>query len=148
LLLCKADGHLPGHVFKVADGKPLQLRLDLSLFTNDRVKAVEVIHNGKVVERVECADIPSQSMAAKVTLREGGWFLLRAVAENVQTFRFASTAPFYVETGKEGRRISKASVRFFQEWVDERIARLEKALPDKTQRSEVHRPHEQARQFW
>ena len=57
-------------------------------------------------------------------------------------------SPDSVEMGKPGQRISKASVRFFQEWVDERISRLEKVLPDAEQRREVLKSHEQARQFW
>ena len=147
LLLASANGKLPGHVFKSEEGKPLPLKLDLSLTTNDRVKAIEVILNGKVAQRIDCTDALSQSLSAKFDVRESGWFLLRATTDNAQTFRFASTAPFYLELGKD-QRISKGSVRFFQEWVDERIARLEKALPDEAQRREVIQRHKQARQFW
>ena len=88
------------------------------------------------------------SRKAKLTVRESGWFLVRAIADDVATFRFASSAPFYVEVGKQDRRISKASVRFFLEWIDERLAQLEKALPDAAQRREVLSTHTQARQFW
>jgi len=148
LLLCKADGQFPGHVFKGEEGKPLQLRLDLSLIGNDRVQAIELIHNGKVAQRIDCDDALSQTRTTSLTVRESGWFLVRAIADNARTFRFASTAPFYMEIGKQERRISKRSVRFFQEWVEERIARLEKALPDERQRGEVLPTHEQARRFW
>ena len=148
LLLGTADGYLPGHVFKAEAGKPLQLHLDLSLITNDRVKVIEVIQNGQVVQRIPCEDRLSQSRTAKLTVRESGWFLVRAIADDVATFRFASSAPFYVEVGKQDRRISKASVRFFLEWIDERLTQLEKALPDAAQRREVLWTHTQARQFW
>src|SRR5262249_58087020 len=97
-------------------------------------KAIEVIQNGQVVQRIPCEDRLSQSRTAKLTVRESGWFLVRAIADDVATFRFASSAPFYVEVGKQDRRISKASVRFFLEWIDERLAQLEKALPDAAQR--------------
>jgi hypothetical protein len=148
LLLATADRQLPGHVFKAEEGKPLELRLDVSLISNDRVKAIEVVQNGKIVQRIDCNDSLTQSLTAKLTVRESGWFLLRAITDNVQTFRFASTAPFYVEMGKPGQRISKASVRFFQEWVEERITQVEKALTDAAQRREVLQGHEQARRFW
>jgi hypothetical protein len=148
LLFCKANGKLPGEVFKGEEGKPMRLRLELSLTSNDRVKSIELIQNGKTAQRIACDSNLTQTKTAELTVRESGWFLLRAIADNADTFRFASTAPFYVEMGKQDRRISKTSVRFFQEWIGERIASLEKALPDEGQRREVLKTHEQARQFW
>ncbi len=147
LLLCKADGQLPGHVFKGQEGKPLTLRLDLSLVTNDRVKAIEVVHNGKVVQRTDTDDVLAQTRSATLTVRNSGWFLVRAITDVPETFRFASTAPYYIEIGKQPR-ISKRSVKFFQDWVDERIERLGKALPEADERREAVAPHEQARKFW
>jgi hypothetical protein len=44
------------------------------------------------------------------------------------TFRFASTAPFYVEIGDKPKRIHRADVGFFIGWIEERIAQLEKKL--------------------
>ena len=35
------------------------------------------------------------------------------------TYRFATTAPYYVEIGDQPR-ISKTSAQFFLDWVDER----------------------------
>ncbi len=77
-----------------------------------------------------------------------GWFLVRAIAENRLTFRFASTAPFYVEIGDARRRISRRSVQFFRDWVDERIARIKKTVTDARQRAEILRDHEAARTYW
>ena len=54
-----------------------------------------------------------------------GWFLVRAVAENPKTFRFASTAPFYVEVGDAKRRVSKSAAKIFLAWVKERTARVQ-----------------------
>ena len=42
------------------------------------------------------------AIAGKISFSRSGWFLVRAIADVAQTFRFASTGPFYVET--EGRR--------------------------------------------
>ena len=75
-----------------------------------------------------------------------GWFLVRAVAENPKTFRFASTAPFYVEVGEAKRRVSRAAVKFFLEWVKERAARVK--LEDVGQRREVLKYHTAAEKFW
>jgi hypothetical protein len=77
---------------------------------------------------------------------ESGWFLLRAIADNKKTFRFASTAPFHVEIGPERRRISKASARFFLNWTRERTQRIQ--LDDPARRKEVLQHHLRAERFW
>jgi len=74
--------------------------------------------------------------------------LVRGIAENPKTFRFASTAPFYIELGQEKRRISKASSRFFLDWVNERIQRVKGNVTDQLEQEEVLRFHESARKFW
>jgi len=81
-----------------------------------------------------------------VTFKSSGWFLVRVIADNPKTFRFASTAPFYVEVGEEKRRISKTSARFFRDWVHERAGRIK--LDDAKQREEVLTYHTAAEKFW
>ncbi len=133
LLRVKANGEWPGHVF--TSGRELTVRLDVSLGGRDVVRAVEVVKDGRV-----------ERSGPDVTFRESGWFLVRAIAENGATFRFASTAPFYVEIGAAKRRISRSSVRFFLDWVEERMKRIK--LDDPEKRKEVLAPHEGARKFW
>ncbi len=74
-----------------------------------------------------------------------GWFLLRAVTDSPKTYRFAMTAPYYVEIGDQ-RRISKTAVQFFLDWVYERAKQIK--LDDPEQRKEVLRWHRQARDYW
>ena len=81
-----------------------------------------------------------------MTFKESGWFLVRAIADNKKTFRFASTAPFYVEIGPSKHRISKASAQFFLDWARERKERIR--LDDPAQRMEVLTPHLRADKFW
>lgn len=80
-----------------------------------------------------------------LTFTKSGWFLVRAIADNPRTFRFASTAPFYVEVGDAKRRVSRSAVTFFLEWVKERAARVK--LEGK-QRAEVLSYHTAAEKFW
>jgi hypothetical protein len=162
LLICRADGKLPGHVFRVPGPQGSTIKLDIELTSLDPVKQIEVIQNGTVVQTVgippggtrEGALSPGRQprdrarLSATVSAREGGWFLVRAVADVPYTFRFASTGPFYVEAGEAPRRVSRASVRFFQEWTAERIQRLEHDLPAGRDRDEVLRFHDDARKFW
>ena len=81
-----------------------------------------------------------------MTFKRSGWFLVRVIANNPKTFRFASTAPFYVEVGEGKRRVSKASARFFREWVRERAERIK--LDDVKQREDVLKYHTAAERFW
>ncbi len=135
LLRVRADGHLPGHVFR-GDG-PLSLAIEGRLDSRDPVGALELVRNG----RAEPLRLPS-----RITVDESGWFLVRAVADVPHTFRFASTGPFYVEIGARPRPVRRESARFFLDWVRERIARLQ--LDDPRQRAEVLATLHEAERFW
>jgi hypothetical protein len=144
LLQVTADGELPGHEFDV-DSE--MVTLDIHLTSQDRIPALEVIQNGKVVTSVPCDDMLEQSVTLDLPLTGPGWFLVRAIADNDETFRFASTAPFYVGSPNEAR-ISRGSTQFFIDWVDERRAALEEALDDETQRDSVLEYADRAQEFW
>ena len=148
LLRVRANGRLPGAVFTADGAEPLALKLDVQLTTLDRLRKLEVIQNGKVMETILCNGDRNQAHSLTLTVNESGWFLIRGIAENPKTFRFASTAPFYTELGQAKRRISKSSSRFFLDWVNERIERVKANISDKSQQAEVLRFHESARKFW
>jgi len=139
LLRVKAAGELPGHVFK--SDKATTISLSVQLDGRDPVDTIEIVRNGRVERRVPVKDAPGA-----IEFSSSGWFLLRCFAKNEKTFRFASTAPFYVEIGAEPRRISRASAQFFADWVDERMGRIK--LADPKQREEVLEPHRRAKEYW
>jgi hypothetical protein len=147
LVVCRAGGELPGHVFKTEE-PVLTLPLQLALTSRDPVRGVEVIHNGAVIQTVGVGDATSHDLTAELKLEASGWFLVRAIAENDETFRFGSTGPFYVEIGAARESISRRSCEFFQQWVLERIARVRENLPDEDQRRAVLAYHEEALAFW
>jgi len=64
------------------------------------------------------------------------------------TFRFASTAPFYVEVGARKTTVRRASAQFFLDWAVEREKQVRAALQSPEQRDEVIRHHEAARRYW
>ena len=148
LLTCRANGKLPGHVFTAGEGDNVAINVDVSLISNDPIPALEIIKDGRLVRRVNINRRLGDVALGTLTFRQSGWFLVRAIADNPRTFRFASTAPYYVEVGKKKRRISKQSTQFFLDWVEERIARVKKNLDDPRQRNEVLLFHEQGRKFW
>jgi hypothetical protein len=80
-----------------------------------------------------------------VKFQRSGWLLIRAVTDNVKTYRFASTGPYYVEIAGTPR-ISKQSAQFFLDWVQERAKQIQ--LSDPAQREEVIKYHRTARDFW
>jgi hypothetical protein len=145
LLMVRAVGELPGHVF--VKGSPPRIPIEISLISRDRVPEVEIVQNGEVVETLKCADVVEQSLTTELAIPENGWFLVRAITDNPRTFRFASTGPFYVDRG-EAPRISRSSAKFFQTWVEERIKRLEDSLMVADQRREVLDGWQQVRDFW
>jgi len=141
LLRVKANGELPGHVFTAE--KSISIDLAAALDSRDSVDRIEIVRNGRVERQV-----PTQEPLGKIEFTSSGWFLVRCFAKNEQTFRFASTAPYYVEIGAEKRRISRASARFFADWVDERMSRVPLKLKDEKQLEEVLEPHRRAKEFW
>ena len=148
LLMCKANGQLPGQVFTASEGGEVKVELETVLFGRDRVPMLEIIRDGRVEQKVPPASAPGSAARATLSFRQSGWFLVRAIADNPRTFRFASTAPFYVEIGPAKRRVSKASAKFFLDWVEQRIQRVSGSLRDESQRREVLAYHEQAKKFW
>ena len=83
-----------------------------------------------------------------IPLSQSGWFLVRAIADVEETFRFASTAPFYVEVDPQKQRISRRSATFFLDWIAQRIDRIPAKLNNPQQLQEVLTHHRRAKQFW
>jgi hypothetical protein len=148
LLRVRADDRIPGATLKVVDGSPRQIKLAIDLTSIDRIETLEVIYNGHVAKRIPCADQTEQRLRATITLDGPGWMLIRAIAEVPETFRFASTAPWYIESETRKNQISKRSAQFFLDWVDERIERVQKNVKDHDQLRSVLEPHQKAREFW
>jgi hypothetical protein len=146
LLRVRANGQLPGHVFAADKGQAIKLDLKAELTSQDPIRFVEIVRNGAVERRVPFEDVVKSGSLGAIEFKESGWFLVRAIADNKKTFRFASTAPFYVEIGSEKERISKASAEFFLEWTRQRMGRI--MLDDPDQRKEVLAHHLRAEQFW
>jgi hypothetical protein len=148
LLVCRANGELPGHVFSSAADQPLDVELSVALTSLDRVPKIEIVQNGRVVKSVELDDAREQSRTVQFQCQGSGWFLVRAIADRPETFRFASTAPWYVESRESEPFISRSSVEFFVEWLDERRQQIVEALDDPDEQAEVLRPLDRARDVW
>jgi hypothetical protein len=152
ILLVQANGNFPGHAFRGQTGERMVVNIDARLGGNDAIEAVEVIRDGTVVERLEGDSRERRVVPKPLVFEQSGWFLVRAIAQVPETFRFASTAPFYVEIGKRPRRVHRPDVAYFLQWIDQRIAALEAArggeLSDPVRKSSVIEPHREARRFF
>jgi hypothetical protein len=146
LLRCRVNGELPGHVFTAAEGKELKLKVEVDLASRDPISNIEIVKNGQVERAVPFTQWQKSGTLGELTFKESGWFLVRAITDNPKTFRFASTAPYYVEIGPTKKRISKSSAQFFLDWVRERAKRVK--LDDPVQRQDVLQYHQQAEKFW
>jgi len=146
LLRVEANGKLPGHVFTANAGQQIKIDLKADLTTRDAIRFLEVIKDGQVERKIAFQDWSNTHSLGSLLFNESGWFLVRAVADVKETFRFASTAPFYVEVGPSKHKISKTSAQFFLDWTRERKGRIK--LEDPAQRAEVLTHHLRAEEFW
>jgi hypothetical protein len=152
ILLVRANGEDPGHVFQSPGGDKLTITLDVQVLGGDPLEALEVIRDGEVVERLVSQPPDERPRPRSLAFERSGWFLVRAIAAVPETFRFASTAPFYVEIGDHPRTVHRVEIAFFLQWIDERIAALEEdragLLGDPVRKSAVLGPHREARRFF
>lgn len=146
LLRTYMNGKPPGHVFKAPAGGKVAVEPVVNLALRDKVTQFEVVENGRVKHVFRIEDLVKRDgKLPELVFKESGWFLIRAVADNDKTFRFASTAPYYVEIG-DRPHVSRTSARFFLDWTNERRERVK--LEDPQQRAEVLKHHDQARRYW
>lgn len=140
------NGQVPGHVFEAEAGQRVELEIALNFASRDPVSTIEVIKNGEVEATVHIEEfIKEQGLLPPITFEESGWFLVRCTAQAPGTYRYAMTAPYYVEIGGKPR-ISQASTRFFLDWVNERARMLKPA--DAQERETLKQHHLQTVKFW
>jgi hypothetical protein len=148
LLLVTANGLDPGAVFNLKSGERKAIEINVHLTSQDPIANIEIIQNGHVLHTIQCSAELTQSHTFPFSIDGPGWFLVRAVTNVENTFRFASTAPWFVESDNIENRISRASAQFFLDWVNERIPRVNANLQDNIKRDQVLFWHMKARKYW
>jgi len=145
LLRPTVHGRLPGHVFQAEHGQDLELEIGLSLSTREPISYLELIKNGQVEHSIRFHQYAQSGSLPTLRFHQSGWFLIRAVTDLPDTYRFAMTGPYYVQFDTRPR-ISKTSAQFFLDWVYERARQLH--LDDPVHHREVLKYHRKARDFW
>jgi hypothetical protein len=143
VLLVRANGQHPGHVFREG-----AIELETRVSSNDEIAAVELVRDGRIAETAEYDPVSGLARFAPQRFERSGWFLVRARTARTDTYRFASTAPFYVELGASPRRISKRAVTFFAAWVEQRMLAIRNGARDSSELDAMLAPHAAARNFW
>ncbi len=146
LLRATMNGEVPGKVFAAAAGQTVELDIAVALTVADPVEYLEVVFNGQTLYRARLDEyaraggvIPPQQVG------ESGWLLVRVVTERDDTYRLATTAPFYVQIA--GRpRISAQAVAFFQAWLEKATEQLATLGPEAQAAAEPYLSA--AREFW
>jgi hypothetical protein len=149
LLRPLVEGQPPGRVFQLDQGGKLALEIGLNLATRVPVEYLEIIKDGHTEQEVRLADWKeSQGRLPPLDFDASGWFLVRAVTNDTKTYRFAATGPYYVEQAGQPR-ISRASVEFFLDWIDERIAHIAQLNDlDDSERAALLADQQFAREFF
>lgn len=143
ILLVRANGKHPGHVFREAD-----VELEARVLSNDELAAVELVRDGRVIETATYDRASGLARFTPQRFERSGWFLVRARTSRTDTYRFASTAPFYVELGEAPRRISERAVTFFAKWVDERMLAIRSSAEASPELEVMLAPQLAAQSFW
>ena len=146
LLQPLVNGQPPGHVFSAEAGQAVELSIALNLATREKIEYLEVIQDGRVIHETRLDEwAKAGGKLPTVKFERSGWLAIRAVTNAPKTYRFALTAPYYVDIGYRAT-ISKKSAQFFLDWLTERARRI--TLPEGDERHSVMAPHRAARDFW
>lgn len=147
ILRVTANGHDPGHWFRVEAKKAVDVELSVQVLADEPLHSVELVRDGEVVALGKREAVGGRVGFAALRFERSGWFLVRAIAARTDTFRFASTAPFYIEVGGVPR-ISAKAVRWFEAWVAERIEKLLAPGPPSEKMTSVLGYHLEAAHRW
>jgi hypothetical protein len=143
LLRTRAEGRPPGYVFQLERGEKheLQIALDLAFYAEHQVEYLEIVKDGRAVHQIRLAELAERAgRLPPVEFDGSGWFLVRAVTNNPGLYQYASTGPYYVEVDYRPR-ISRASVKYFLDWLDAAAAKF-------ADNAAVLADIEAARTFW
>ncbi len=145
LLRPKVRGKPPGHVFRAPAGQILDFEIALTLSTREPMSYLEIIKDGRVEQEIRFDQYAAKGRLPPLRFERSGWFAVRVVADRADTYRFALSAPFFVEIGGQ-RRISRRSAEFFRDWVVQRASQI--AGDDPGQKGHTLACYRQAGDFW
>lgn len=152
LLLARANGRLPGETFRLDDDTALSLEISVRITSNDPLERIDLVRDGEIIETLRPGPgTRSLEQTFELAFERGGWCLVRAVAAVPETFRFASTSPFWVEAANRPMTPHARDVQHFIDWVDDRIEQIRAGVAqvlDGEALAAVLAPHRRARKLF
>ncbi len=115
MLLVKAQSEYPG-----AELAPsANTEFDLEVVTDRGLASIELIADGKVVQRLELDGKPG-TIKQKLTVDTRGkaWIAVRCFETEQEKIYFAHTGPFYMQ-GRERAEGCRDDAAYFIQWIDE-----------------------------
>ena len=146
LLRVSVKDQPPGYVFKAYGKAPKILEIDAKIDSRDPIQEIQVIQNGSVAQSLTLEEFSSNGFKP-LQFEASGWFLVRVLGSRTDTFQFASSAPYYVEYDKVPKHLSKSSIQFFVDWIQERIIALE-SIENPQDRDKAKEPQLEALKIW
>lgn len=143
LLRTTVEGHPPGYQFQLErdEKREFQIGLNLAFYEKARVEYLQILKNGRVEHEIRLDELArKEGRLPPLEFESSGWFLVRAMTSSNKNYQFATTGPYYVESNYQPR-ISRSSVQFFLEW-------LEDAADEFADNDAVLADIEQAMLFW
>jgi len=144
LLRATINGQPAGSIHPSYSPQPISLDIELELTVRDPVEYLDVIFNGKAIYQARLEDHAKRGQFPPLSIQESGWLVLRVVTEHEDSYRMATTAPFYFEFDSQPR-ISKSAVQFFQDWLTDSRSQIEK---DASLQASHQVPLANAKEFW
>jgi hypothetical protein len=146
LLRVTINQQLPGHRFTIDAGRKLNLDVALQLTVADPVEYVDVVFNGEAIYHARLDEYAKQGgKIPALEISESGWLVVRVVTQCEETYRLATTAPYYVEV--DGKlRIERSACEMFLKWLEKSIQEQKANDAQTAQASESY--YQGALEFW
>ncbi len=146
LLRARINRQWPGHVFEMPEGSTLSLDVALDLTVADPVEYVDVLFNGEAIYHARLDEYARQGgKIPALQIKESGWIMVRVVTGREETYRLATTAPYYVVFNSTPR-IDRSACELFLHWLERTIAEQRKANVINAQAAEPF--YNAALEFW
>jgi len=128
-LTLKVDDKLPGDEIQTTSAREVTVRA--SVASQTPLDSLDLIVNGQPVVSSSLAGKNAFEFTRRLRIERSSWIALRALGPRHRlvlndTMAFAHTSPIYVNVGRRPVRIAN-DVRFYREWVEQLIARTERA---------------------
>ena len=144
LVNVRFNGDLPGTTWTSTEQQN-DISITGTVTCINRLKSIEVIHNGIVVERLDSEPRKTEhgvweyAISSKASLQKSGWVALRCFEDLPgEKVSFAHTNPVFMDVAGHPQKPRRRDAEFFVQRMNEEIARNTGVLPDESL-SEYHK---------